>query len=339
MKTKSAFIVVFLFLLAMPIATDSSYVLHMGILIFLGVAMSTAWSISTCAGFSFGHAVYYGLGAYSVSVLFSTYQVNPLIGAGLGVLLAVLVAGITGGLIFRLKSHYFALGSIAVGEIARHCVNNLPNITNGAEGINVPALNPLIIAGHTLTDFSGKEPFYYIALTLAVAVLAVSYRLQHNKLGFYLKAIQQDQDAGCSLGINLSRYKTTALCLSAGLMSLSGAIYASYVRFVDPSTVMGLDISIETILMAILGGVAIWGAPAIGALILIPVSEVLRSNLIGETLIKMGVVEAGGFAEKIFTNLAHAHVLIYGVLVVVVMLYAPAGVVQFVKDKFSKGSK
>jgi branched-chain amino acid transport system permease protein len=301
--------------------------------------MSTAWSLSTCCGFSFGHSAYYGCGAYATLILLSTYGVNPLIGALAGVAVAVILAATTGGLIFRLKSHYFALGSIAIGEIVRNVVNNIPSVTNGAEGINAPALQPLVIAGKTITDFTGKAPFFYLALTLAIIVLTVSYVLQNSKMGYYFRAIQEDQDAACSLGISLTRYKTLALCLSAGLMSLSGSLYAVYIRFIEPGTVMSLDISIESILMSILGGVAIFGGSAIGALILIPLSEVLRSNLIGETLVKIGMVTEGGTAEKVFSNLAHAHVLIYGILVVLIILYAPQGVLGFVKDKFKGVTK
>jgi branched-chain amino acid transport system permease protein len=162
--------------------------------------------------------------------------------------------------------------------------------------------------------------------------IGITYWVQHSKLGYYLQAIREDQDAAHSLGISISRYKNIALVISAVLTSLAGAFYGIYVGFVDPPTVLGLDVSVQIMLICIIGGMGtLWG-PVLGALVLVPMSEALRSNMVTDLLVKVGLVNAdskvGLFLKE---NLSHAHVLLYGILVVLVILFMPDGLMGFVK--------
>jgi branched-chain amino acid transport system permease protein len=164
-------------------------------------------------------------------------------------------------------------------------------------------------------------------LLVLVVSLGITAHLRRSKTGFYLQAIREDQDAAASLGINLFFYKNKALLISAALTSLLGSLYGLYIRFIDTSAVLELRLSIEIILIAIIGGVGtLWG-PVIGAVLLVPLAEMLRSNFIGDALVKAGLVsETSGMGLFLKENLAHAHVLVYGIITVLCILYLPKGI-------------
>jgi branched-chain amino acid transport system permease protein len=285
-------------------------------------ALSSAWNIigGFAGQYSFGHAAYFGAGAYTTMILISTWNVNPLAGMLAGIVVAAVIALITGSIVFGLRGHYFALASIAVAEIIRLSVLNF-EFTGGAQGI--------LLANVTMwgLDLNSKDPFYYGMLLLLLVTLSVTIWLRKSKTGYYLQAIREDQDAASSLGINLSRYKNRALLLSAALSSVAGSLYAVYIRFIDTSAVLDLRLSIEIILTAIIGGVGtLWG-PVLGALLLVPLAEMLRSNVIGDWLVKAGVVsETSAVGLFLNENLAHAHVLVYGIITVLCILYLPKGI-------------
>ncbi|WP_318258748.1 branched-chain amino acid ABC transporter permease [Geobacter anodireducens] len=151
-----------------------------------------------------------------------------------GIIVALVVSLIIGSICFRLRGPYFVLASIAVAEIMRLCAMNLKNLTNGAEGILATDIPPFTLGETVITDFLSKVPFYYIGLVIAILTIAVTYLVQHSKLGYYFQAIREDQDAAHSLGINLSIYKNIALAISAAFTSLAGSFYAIYIGFIDP---------------------------------------------------------------------------------------------------------
>ena len=331
-------------LLLVPLFVYSTYALHMLILMFISVIMGSAWNIvgGYAGQYSVGHAAYFGVGAYTTMTLLQFKGVAPWWGIWAGAAAALVTALIVGTICFRLRGPYFVLASIAVAEIFRASALNLKGITNGAEGILITEIPPLTI-GETLgTDWVSKIPFYYTSLAVALTVIMVSGVVRSSRLGYYFLAIREDQDAAHSLGINLTLYKNIALAISAMFTALAGSIYGMYVGFIDPSTVLGIDLSIQIVMFCIVGGVGTIMGPVIGALVLVPLSEALRSNLITDALIKAGIVSeqspAGAFLRE---HLAHAHVLIYGVLVVIVILFMPEGVLGFARKigtrKFQAG--
>ncbi|WP_243321932.1 MULTISPECIES: branched-chain amino acid ABC transporter permease [Geothrix] len=326
-------------LLVVPRFVESPYALHMMILLFLSVSQGQSWNIlgGYAGQYSVGHAAYFGVGAYTTMMLMYSRQVVPWVGVWAGVAAVIVVALVIGSICFRLRGPYFVLASIAVAEIMRLSAINLTTLTNGAEGILVTEIPAFKIGERVVTDFLTKVPFYYIGLFLALLTLAITYWVQHSKLGYYFQAIREDQDAAHSLGIHISVYKNIGLVISAVLTSLAGSFYGIYVGFVDPPTVLGLDVSVQIMLICIIGGMGtIWG-PVLGSLLLVPLSEALRSNMITEGLVKIGLVSAdskvGLFLKE---NLAHAHVLIYGILVVLVILFMPDGLMGFVKKLASR---
>ncbi len=322
-----------------PKAVESPYALHIMILFFLSTIMGESWNIigGYTGQYSVGHAAYFGAGAYTTMVLMQFKQIPPWYGMIAGIAVALVVSLIIGSICFRLRGPYFVLASIAVAEIMRLCAMNLKDLTNGAEGILATDIPPFTLGGTVITDFLSKVPFYYIGLVIAILTIAVTYLVQHSKLGYYFQAIREDQDAAHSLGINLSIYKNIALAISAVFTSLAGSFYAIYIGFIDPPTVLALDISVQIVLICIIGGIGtIWG-PVVGSLVLVPLSEALRSNLIAQGIFKIGLAsEESGVGIFLKDHLAHAHALIYGILVVVVILFMPDGVLGYVKKLTKK---
>jgi branched-chain amino acid transport system permease protein len=322
-----------------PSFVDSPYALHIMILLFLSTIMGQSWNIigGYAGQYSVGHAAYFGAGAYTTMLMMQHWQIPPWYGSLAGMGVAVVVALIVGSICFRLRGPYFVLASIAVAEILRLSAMNLKEVTNGAEGILATDLPPFSIAGKVVTDFSTKVPFYYIGLILVLITIVTTFIVQHSKLGYYFQAIREDQDAAHSLGINLTLHKNAALILSAMLTSLAGSFYAVYIGFIDPPTVLGLDISVQIVLICIIGGIGTIYGPVVGSLVLVPLSEGLRSNMIAEAIFKTGAVtETSAVGAFLKENLAHAHALIYGVLVVVVILFMPDGVLGFVRKVAAK---
>ena len=325
-----------------PRYVQSTYALHIMILIFINIVMGSSWNIlgGYTGQYSVGHSAYFGMGAYTTLILMQFRQIPPWYGVWGGMLAALTIALIIGSICFRLRGPYFVLASIAVAEIFRVSALNLKDVTNGAEGILITEIPPLTIGATVITDFASKVPFYYIGLVFVLIVILVTWLIQHSKLGYFFQAIREDQDAAHSLGINLTIYKNTALAISAILTSLSGSLYALYVGFIDPTTVLSLELSVSIVLICIIGGIGTIFGPIIGALILVPLSESLRSNMVGQALIKSGLVSAESkFGIFLTENLSHAHVLIYGILVVVVILFMPDGVLGFFKAMAARKRK
>jgi branched-chain amino acid transport system permease protein len=317
-----------------PRLVDNPYALHIMILIFLSVIMGGSWNIlgGYTGQYSVGHAAYFGAGAYTTMMLMQFREIPPWYGMFAGIAVAVLTGLIIGAICFRLRGPYFVLASIAATEILRLSALNLKDFTNGAEGILATDIPPLQVGSFLITDFLTKVPFYYIGLVFALAIIAVTWLVQHSKLGYCFQAIREDQDAAHSLGINPNLYKNLSLAISAAFTSLAGSFYAVYIGFVDPTTVLSLDMSVQIVLICIIGGIGTIYGPVVGALVLVPLSEALRSNIITQGLISAGLVNEGSpvglFLKE---NLAHAHVLIYGILVVVVILFMPDGVLGFLR--------
>jgi branched-chain amino acid transport system permease protein len=322
-------------LAALPRFVDSPYALHLMILFFLSVIMGEAWNLIGGYGgqYSVGHAAYFGIGAYTVVVLLQTKGLAPWWGLFPALALAAVVAAIVGSITFRLRGPYFVLASIAVAEILRLVALNWKGLTNAAEGILISEIPPFRVGSLLEIRFDSKLPYYYMGLGLAVGSIAANVLVRRARLGYWLQAIREDQDAAWSLGIPPTRTKNAGLAISAALTALMGGFTAMYTGFIDPPGVLGLDISVQIVLTCIIGGVGTVAGPVVGAVLLAVLSEALRANLIANGLFALGVPEQSAVGTFLRTNLAHAHVLVYGVLVVVVILFMPDGVLGFVEKR------
>ena len=282
---------------------------HVMIMIFLYATLGLAWNmIGGYAGqISLGHALFFGIGAYTSTLMLMKLGASPWVGMLVGGILSIGVSFIIGYPCFKLAGHYFAIATIAIGEIAQVWMLNW-DWAGAAVGLTLPILPESLI---NLEFHSTKAPYYYIAFGLLILGLLATYGIDRSKLGYYFKAIKGDLEAARSLGINVTKYKFYALALSAFFTSICGSFYAQYVLFIDPDSVFPLMLSVIVCLVATLGGVGtIWG-PVIGAFILIPISEFTRIYLGG-----------GGKGTDL---------VIYGLLIIIISVYQPFGVIGIAK--------
>ena len=326
----AAFLAAVLALAIFPSFVKKPYVLHMGVMLFLAVIQGQAWNVvgGYAGQYSVGHAAYFGVGAYVTMMLLEVAHVAPWWGIWASVAGAVALSAVIGSITFRLRGPYFVLASISVAEIIRLAALHFRGFTRGAEGFLLSEI-PTLHAFGTDIAFVGKRPFYYAGLALAALTIVANWLVQHSKLGYYLQAIREDQDAAHSLGIRLSFYKNVALAISAAFTAFAGGFYAMFVKFIDPNIAFGLDVSVQIVLIAIIGGIGTILGPVIGAMVLVPLSEVLRNP---RGLVQIGVLAPdSGVVRFIETYLSNAHLLVYGVLVVVVILFAPEGVLGVIR--------
>jgi branched-chain amino acid transport system permease protein len=186
-------------------------------------------------------------------------------------------------------------------------------------------------------EFFTKKSFYFAGLVIAVVTIVVNYAVQHSKLGYYFQAIREDQDAAHSLGINPAFYKNVALAISAGFTAWAGGFYAMFVKFIDPNTVFGLDVSVQIVLICIIGGIGTLLGPVIGAMVLVPLSEILRNP---KGLVQVGVLAPDSrFVAFVEQHLSNAHLLVYGILVVLVILFAPDGVLGVIRKGVARARR
>jgi branched-chain amino acid transport system permease protein len=297
-----------------PLWVQSPYALHIFILLFIAIALGESWNIigGFAGQYSVGHAAWYGLGAYGAFILLQRKAIAPWFGVWAAIAAAVIMALAVGWITFRLRGPYFVLASIAVAEIIRLAALNWKELTNGAEGILAADVPPLRLGGTVITDWNSKTPYFYMGLVMALFCIAVNFLVKRSKLGYYLQAIREDQDAAHSLGIPLTLSKNTALAISAACTALAGSFAAFYVGFIEPQGVFGIEVSIQMVLTCIIGGIGTVAGPVIGAVVVVLLSEALRASL------------------------SSAHLLVYGVLVIIVILTMPDGFVGFIAQRLRR---
>ena len=287
-----------------PLAFTKPFPQHVMILIFMFGTMAVAWNImGGYAGmFSFGQVAFFGIGAYTSSFLLITYHVNPWIGLIAGGLIAALVGAAIGYPCSNLRGHYFAIASIAFGEIVRTHFNNW-KLIGAAEGMTLPMLEESF---KNFMFHSTKLPYYYIILAFLIMSLIICYFVATSKMGYYFRAIKESHDVAKVLGINVVRYRLMAIMISAFLTAMAGTFYAQYVLYLDPESVLILPISVQIVLISMLGGAGSIMGPVIGAAILMPVSEVTR--------VMLGHKGTG------------MDMMIYGAIITLISVYQPKGV-------------
>jgi branched-chain amino acid transport system permease protein len=307
--------IVVLALLAFPLVFARPFPRHVMIMIFLYGALATAWNILAgyCGQISLGHAVYFGIGAYTSTVLARELALTPWLGMLAGAALAVLISQVIGYPVFRLRGHYFAIATIGVGEIVQTLVINW-DWAGGARGLFVPIKRPDSLLNFQFHE--SKAVYYYIALGLLALALAATRWLERSRRGYVFRAIREDQDAAASLGVHVAHEKNVAIAVSAALTALGGTFWAQYVLFIDPESVFPLSLSILICLVAVLGGVgSLWG-PVLGAAILVPLSEGTRVLL-------------GGTGKAL-------DLVIYGALIMLIAVFQPNGVIGLAR-RFGRG--
>jgi len=305
---------VLVLLLVFPLVVTQIFPLQIMILVFMYAMLGVAWNImGGYAGmFSFGQAAFFGIGAYTSSYLLTAFHVNPWIGLIAGGVVAAMVAAAIGYPCSNLRGHYFAIASIAFAEIVRVHFNNW-TLVNAAEGISLPMLD------ESFTNFmfhTSKVPYYYVALAFLILALVVCRFVATSKMGYYFRAIKESHDVAEVLGVNVVRYRLIAIMISAFLSAMAGTFYAQYVLYIDPESVMLLAVSVQIVLLSMLGGAGSVMGPVIGAAVLIPIAEVTRVWL-GSRGIGLDM-------------------LIYGFMITIISMYQPQGVWGFLSRMGTK---
>jgi branched-chain amino acid transport system permease protein len=275
-------------------------------IIFLYAVLGHGWNI--LGGFagqtSIGHGVFFGLGAYTSTLLHLWYGVNPWLGMAAGAAVAAAFGVLIGLPCFRLRGHYFVIATLVVAEIIYQLFAAWPAV-GGASGLTIPVAE----AGLQPFQFHrDRTPYYYIALAMLAAVTALVWWLSRSRLGYILQAIRDDEEALRSLGLSPARYKLIAMAMSAAIVGAGGVFYAQYVLFIDPSSVLTLALSVVIALIPIFGGVGTVAGPIIGAAVLVPISEYSR-------------VWFSGSGRNV-------DLLIYGFMIMIIAVYRPNGVIS-----------
>jgi len=277
---------------------------NVAIVMLMTAQLGAAWNLLGGYGgqVSFGHAAFFGCGAYVSSWLLLRFGLSPWLGMAAGALAAAALSAIVGWPCFRLRGHYFAMATIAVGEIVQAVVTNWDAL-GGAVGLYLPVAET---GWRGLSWNTTKLPYYYVALALLALTLLVSALVVRSHVGYYLRAIKDEPDAARSVGVSLTRYKLIAIAISSALTAAGGTLYAQKELYIDPGSVLPTSLSIKMALVAILGGVSTLFGPVVGAVILTAIEEGSRRAF-------------GGTGRG--TDL-----VIYGLLIVAVAVSRPAGI-------------
>ena len=292
-------------LIALPAVTPA-YFLHLMIQILIWAFIYTAWALMGRFGFvSFGHGAFLGLGAYVPALLWNYWDVTPWLGIPLSVVAAVLLAVVVGYPCFRRRvvGHYFALVTLALSQVVLLSLIAARDVTGGSLGFTQKAV------GHSwyALQFPEKGYFYLIALLLWLAGLLIWQRIDRGIGREALEAISDDEDAAAAVGIDVMREKMRVTIISAALTAVGGAIYGQYVMYLNPDTVSGIAVSLQIVFAAIAGGVYSLFGPSVGALLTLLLTEGLR-------------VWFG-------TNFIGAANTIYGILLILCIIFMPQGIV------------
>jgi len=297
-------IVLFVLLVAsIPLATDSGVILNFVMMALYAALLAQAWNILGGFGgqFSFGHALFFGTGAYLQAIA----QLHGGLNAWLALLLAVAgsagVGVLVGALSFRygLKGSYFALVTLAFAEVFRILALSVP-FTGAGVGLMLP-----LRESFANMQFGSRKGYVYLVLALVTAALLVTWWLKHSRFGAYLQAVRDNEDAARAIGVSPFGVKLGAIALSGGFMGAGGAFYVQVFQYIDPGIAYGPGTSIEALVAAIVGGMGtVWG-PVLGALVLHGLSDLTR-NLFGQ--------------------LPGINMVIYGVVLVLIVMFLPRGI-------------
>jgi branched-chain amino acid transport system permease protein len=287
-----------------PLAISTGWT-NIAILTLLFIYLCIAWNlVGGIAGqFCLGHSLFLAAGAYTTLLLSVHFHVTPWAGMFAGAALAGLIGVFIAWLSFRYKLPQlsFALVTIALAMLGYLAISS-SDFFGGSSGLMLP-----LGGTPAMYQFNSAVAYYWVILVQVTIALALSMWLYHAKLGLYLRAIRDNERAAHAIGVPVLKYKMLVMAISAALTALGGTFYAQYLQFVEPNTFASLTIVIQIVLLTVVGGSGtIWG-PVVGPILLVPVGELLRNSL-------------GG-------SLAGAHILIYGMLLVVVIRFAPDGLV------------
>ncbi len=300
---------VFALLLILPLFLGN-YALGIFVMIFFWAYVGQSWNVLTgyTGHISLGHALYIGIGAYATTFFAQNFGLTPWLGMFVAGGIASCISLLLGFLGFRfgIRGVYFVILTIAFAEITRLIVSHIEAF-GSFTGIFLD-FEPAFIN----FQFKGNVPYYYISFGFMIASVIVVRWIEISKLGRFMVAIREDEEAAQALGVNTFKYNMIAIAISAYMTSLAGAFYANYIFYLHPNTMFGMSTSIELILRPIIGGLGTIFGPVLGSFILTPLSELSRAY----------------FAKG---GLEGLHLILYGILAILVVLFMPKGIIIYVQ--------
>jgi len=301
--------VVIAMLAAVPLLTASNVVLNFLVVALLIALVGQGWNVLGGYGgqYSFGHAAFFGTGAYVSAILQTHYDANAWLAFALGIAGGALIGAAIGALTFRsgLKGSYFALVTLAFAEVLRILASVAP-FTGAGVGILITLdLRPQAF------QFQSRAPFYWIIVALLAASLIIVRLIEQSRFGAWLVAVRENEDAAKAVGVDTARVKLAAMTISAAITAAGGGFYVQYFLFIDSGIAYGPWISVEALLAPIIGGVGTVFGPLLGALVV---------KTLGE-LTKLVTGDAPGL-----------DLVIYGGVLVLVIAFAPHGIVGLLAD-------
>ncbi len=306
----AAILVFALAYLCLGFLVHNSYYQLMMTLVLIWATVGVSWN--TLSGYSgmisFGHAAFFGLGGYTMTILFVTFGITPWIGIPLGVVVGVIAGIVIGVPTFRLRGHYFALAMLAYPLAMLYVFEWI-----GYQEVPIPMMReaPLLYA-----EFSDPRAYMVLALILLVLCMIVALHIERSRFGMSLTAIKQNEPAASAAGINPMRWKMLAMMISAAMGAAAGGLYAMVLLVVTPQTMFGALVSAQALIMALFGGVGIFWGPVIGAAVLVPLAEMLNAQL--------GHILPG------------IQGVVYGLAIIVITLVAPEGIYWRLRDFFAR---
>jgi branched-chain amino acid transport system permease protein len=300
-------------LACVPLFVHSNVVLNFLVVTMMIALAGQGWNILGGYGgqYSFGHAAFFGTGAYTTAILQAHYGVNAWLGFAAGIAAGAAMGAIIGGLAFRagLRSSYFALVTLAFAEVLRILASVAP-ITGAGVGILVK----LDLRAQSF-QFQSRASFYFVILALVAASLIIALRIERSRFGVWLIAVRENEDAAMALGVNATAVKLGAMIVSAAITAAAGCFYVQYFLFIDSGLGYGTWISIEALLTPIIGGVGTVFGALVGAL----------------------VVKSLGEGAKLITgDVPGLDLMIYGAVLVLVIRFAPRGIVGALADIYAR---
>lgn len=292
-----------------PVLTP--YFLQVLIVVLFFAYLGAAWNVlgGYAGQFSFGHAAFFGIGAYTSTLLFLRWGVTPWLGMLAGSALATGFGVFAGYLSFRygLSGPYFSLVTLALAEMLRVVAVNWQAVGSSL-GLTLPSRTG--DPGNFV--FASRLAYYYVILAMTLGAMALTWRLERSRLGYALVAVRENESAAEAAGVDALAAKLTAMAISAALTALGGTFYAQYFAYIDPSLTFGVAVSIEGLLRAIVGGAGTVLGPLLGSFVLTPVSELTRAALRGR---------------------AGVDIMMYGLVLIVVISFLPQGLVGWARGR------
>jgi len=301
-------------MIALPQLVTSSFAVDILIRILLFSFIGVAWNLmgGYAKQLSLGHAAYFGLGAYTSTIMQVNYGISPWIGMIAGGVVAMLASLPIGWLCFRLRGPYFTIATIATAQVLMLIFLKFRDFAWGAEGTTIPNLG----SAPLMMQFEDKASYYYVILGLLVVGLWITHLIEKSWMGYYLVAIGEDEDAAEAIGVNAPKIKRDIYLISAFLTALAGTFYTQYIYFIDPATAFSFSVSIEAALVSIVGGIGtLWG-PVIGTVLLETTSALLQSWL-GSSV--------GGI-----------QLTVYSLILMAVILWRPTGLIGVATEAYQR---